>query len=163
MLNEQIFYYLNSLTGKNSIFDGFIVFSARYLIIILFVFCALFLFKISKKTFISLFFALVIATLLTQLFKFFMPINRPFVNREVNLLFEPPYDSSFPSNHAVLAGICAFSLFFYKKKAGILAILAAVLIGLARIFAGVHWPIDVLAGLLLSFLVSLITKRVLIR
>jgi len=161
MLNEKIFYLLNNLSGKNPIFDGFIIFSARYLIVFLFAFCTFFLFKTSKKAIVTFIFALILATLVDQIFRFFLPIERPFIGQEVTLLFFPPQDPSFPSNHAFLASVAAFSLFSYQKKAGVLAILAAVLIGLSRIVAGVHWPIDVLAGFLFGFLVSLVAKKTL--
>jgi undecaprenyl-diphosphatase len=110
-----------------------------------------------------LIFAIVLATLVNQLFRLFLPIDRPFVGRDVILLFYPPQDPSFPSNHAFFASVAAFSLFFYQKKAGFLAILAAISVGLSRIFAGVHWPIDVLAGLFFGFLVVFIVKKILDR
>ncbi|OGD85798.1 hypothetical protein A2Z23_00755 [Candidatus Curtissbacteria bacterium RBG_16_39_7] len=161
MLNEKIFYLLNNFAGKNPIFDVFFIFGARFLIILFFVFCILFLFKISKKAFLTLIFSLVLATLANQLFRFFLPIDRPFVGREVNLLFFPPQDPSFPSNHATLAASVAFLMFFYQKRVGFLAVLIAILIGLARIFVGVHWPTDVLAGLVLGFLVAFAAKKIL--
>lgn len=63
---------------------------------------------------------------------------------------------SFPSGHSmnglVAYGILAFLLYRYaknKKAAGALCVLAAlhiVMIGVSRIYLGVHWPTDVLAG-----------------
>jgi undecaprenyl-diphosphatase len=161
MLNEKIFNFLNSFVGKNPIFDGFIIFSARYLVILLLAFCLTLLFKISKKAIITFLLSLILALLASQLLRFFLPLDRPFVGREVNLLFYPSQDPSFPSNHAVWAGVSAFSLFLYQKKAGILAILMAILIGSARIFAGLHWPTDILAGLLLGLLASFAGKEIL--
>lgn len=54
----------------------------------------------------------------------------------------------FPSDHALLAGVVVYAVYFltpYKKIAGALG-LVAVMMGLARIEALVHTPIDVVAG-----------------
>jgi undecaprenyl-diphosphatase len=73
---------------------------------------------------------------------------RPFyvLPDQVHLLFYKPTDSSFPSNFAaVLFGI-AFPVIFYNKKLGIVLLVIAVLGGFSRIFIGIHYPLDVLAG-----------------
>jgi len=161
MLNEQIFFQLNNLAGRNPIFDDFIIFSARYLIVILFVFCAFFLFRISKKATATFILAVAFAFLADQLFHRFLPVERPFIGREVNLLLPHVKSFSFPSGHVLLAASSAFSLFFYQKKTGLLAILVVVLIGFSRVVGGIHWPLDILAGLLFGFLIALSAKKIL--
>ena len=61
-----------------------------------------------------------------------------------------PTDCSFPSGHA--AGSFAFAAFVLtlNRRAGAIALLIAVLIGLSRIALGVHYPSDVLAGAVLG-------------
>ena len=55
--------------------------------------------------------------------------------------------SAFPSDHAMLWGAIAAAIFVASRAAGIYAFLhAAVLIGLPRIYLGLHYPTDVLAG-----------------
>ena len=61
-----------------------------------------------------------------------------------------------PSGHATFAGALAMAVFLLKKKLSIIFIIGALLIGLARIIAGVHWPVDIVAGYLVGALVSVL-------
>ena len=55
--------------------------------------------------------------------------------------------SSFPSDHAMLWCAVAMGIFLASRPVGAYALLhAVVLIGLPRIYLGVHYPTDVLAG-----------------
>lgn len=67
---------------------------------------------------------------------------------------------SFPSGHALLAFTIASSLYLsgYRRTGGILLVLAT-LVALGRVFAGVHYPSDVLAGALIGVLVSWYLQR----
>lgn len=99
---------------------------------------------------------------------------RPFVTHQVHLLITHPADDSFPSDHAAvsfaLAGTLLFSLpalllSAWKQRLALwqtqgwqrlllpllvmgLALLLACCIGFARVFVGVHYPGDILAGAL---------------
>lgn len=64
-------------------------------------------------------------------------------------------DPSFPSDHAVMAGSVTAGLFLVSRRLGYAAALAAVLMALARVYVGAHFPQDVLAGLLLGATVTL--------
>lgn len=71
---------------------------------------------------------------------------RPFAQHAVNLLFYHPTDSSFPSNAAALGFAIAAGVWFYNRAWGWGLLVMAGLFGLSRIFGGVHYPLDVLAG-----------------
>jgi len=75
-------------------------------------------------------------------------------------------DKSFPSDHTVIAFSLAFSTFlFINKKLGVIFLLAAILIGLGRVMAGIHYPLDVIAGILvaiLSVLIIWIIKQIIV-
>ncbi len=71
---------------------------------------------------------------------------RPFVDLDVNLLFYEPTDSSFPSNAVAAVFGIAFGIWGVNRTMGWLAIGGAGLYGLARVYAGVHYPLDVLGG-----------------
>jgi undecaprenyl-diphosphatase len=66
---------------------------------------------------------------------------------------------SFPSGHALFFFAAAMAIYRYDKKLGILFFAAASLISLARIFVGVHWPSDILAGALLGILTGWLTYK----
>lgn len=65
---------------------------------------------------------------------------------QVNLLFYRPTDSSFPSNFTAMLFALAVPLFFHNRKYGLILAAVALLGGFARIFVGIHYPLDVLGG-----------------
>lgn len=81
--------------------------------------------------------------------------TRPWVLfEEVRRLIPDPGDPSFPSGHSANSMAAAFAILLNgaKKRYGVAAVTLAVLIGLSRLYLGVHFPSDVAAGLLLGVL-----------
>ncbi|WP_431916417.1 phosphatase PAP2 family protein [Micromonospora wenchangensis] len=70
----------------------------------------------------------------------------------------PPGDWSFPSNHATIAGALATAVLLLSPRWGLLAAPLALLAAFSRVFVGVHYPHDVLAGLLLGLAVTLLVS-----
>ena len=64
-------------------------------------------------------------------------------------------DAGFPSDHAVMAGAATAGLWLVSRRLGVFALVATLLMGLARIYVGAHYPQDVLAGFVLGAVVSL--------
>lgn len=80
---------------------------------------------------------------------------RPFV--ELNL-FEIVSESShsFPSAHASIFSAISTVIFFHNKKMGIAFFCTTLVIGLGRILAGVHYPSDIAAGLIVGIVSGLL-------
>jgi undecaprenyl-diphosphatase len=78
---------------------------------------------------------------------------RPFMTIPgIRNLVKPPDDFSFPSGHTASAFLMSLILGHFYPLALIPCILLAGVIGLSRIYNGVHYPGDVLAGMLLGIL-----------
>ncbi len=65
-------------------------------------------------------------------------------------------DWSFPSNHATFAGAAAVAVLWSSGALGLAAVVLALPAAASRVFVGVHYPHDVLAGLLLGAAVAAI-------
>ena len=60
---------------------------------------------------------------------------------------------SFPSEHATAAfGVAFVTLIFLSRSWGLLLTVVAAAIGFARIYAGVHYPSDILGGAVVALL-----------
>lgn len=80
---------------------------------------------------------------------------RPYaVLPHVLVLVSRSTDFSFPSDHAVMAGGVAAGVMLAHRRLGRYTVVAAVLLALARVYVGAHYPLDVVAGLLLGALVT---------
>lgn len=82
----------------------------------------------------------------------------------LEILVSRPHDYSFPSGHSANSLTCAWTLFrLAPKKYGVPALVLAVLIALSRLYVGVHFPTDVLAGVAIGVLLSEVALRALRR
>jgi membrane-associated phospholipid phosphatase len=65
-------------------------------------------------------------------------------------------DPGFPSDHAVMAGAVTAGVWLVSRRLGALAAIAAAVMAFARVYIGAHYPQDVLAGLALGAVVSVV-------
>jgi len=87
--------------------------------------------------------------------KHFIVSPRPFIYFEnLKPLFLHGGMDSFPSGHAMFFGALATSLFFIHKRIGVLYIFVALIVGLARVASGIHFPIDILLGYIFGIMVA---------
>ena len=87
--------------------------------------------------------------------KALVPRDRPSVRYAVpKALVSVPHDHSFPSGHAATSFAGATVLAFaYPRLAPALLVLAAA-VAFSRVYVGVHYPLDVIAGAALGVLVA---------
>ncbi|HBY72869.1 MAG TPA: phosphatase PAP2 family protein [Lachnospiraceae bacterium] len=67
------------------------------------------------------------------------------------------HSPSFPSGHAMVGFASATVLFYYDRRFGIIAYLTASLIAFSRLYLFVHYPSDLLGGLILGVFTALLT------
>ena len=73
-------------------------------------------------------------------------------NSLVDLLIQNPKDYSFPSGHALSSFAAAMAIFMNRRKMGVAALLFAFIMGCTRLYFYVHYPTDVLAGMLFGLI-----------
>jgi undecaprenyl-diphosphatase len=78
---------------------------------------------------------------------------RPFVQGNFTPLLPHAADNGFPSDHTLLAAAIAFATFHFNKKLGLFLLLLAILVGVARILAGVHHVADIAGSIIITGLV----------
>lgn len=145
-MDQSIFHFINGLAGKNSFFDGLGIFLGEYLGYVLVALVLIIFWKRWKKAFFIALSGLLAKFGLVEAIRLFWQRPRPFLAEDVNLLIEKSADPSFPSGHAAFFFAISTAVFLYNKKAGICFLFASVLISVFRVYIGVHWPADVLAG-----------------
>ncbi len=162
-LNDKIFYLFNSLAGENALADSLIIFIGDVLPWILVVFTIFYflLFRKNVKKFAIIAFMVGIASFITQFLKWQIFLHpRPFVVLpDVIQLINISNFDSFPSGHATVFAALAAGMLIYNRKLGIIFAVAALLIGAARIIAGIHYPLDILTGYLIGFVVAILAYR----
>ncbi len=102
-----------------------------------------------------------IALLTNQVISHLWERPRPFVAHAslTHVLSARTTDPSFPSDHAAAAFAIAFAVLAFSGRAGALYLSAATLIALSRIALGLHYPSDVLAGLLVGLGAATLVTR----
>lgn len=87
--------------------------------------------------------------------------TRPFdINTAVQLLVARPTDYSFPSGHTGAAFAAASALYFGRSRLWIFACVPAVLIAFSRLYLYVHYPSDVLVGMMIGIMAGWAASRI---
>lgn len=174
-MNNTIFFSLYSLAHRSESLDRVFIFIADvfpYLVIfltflflvfhheVLFANNPLKAFIQKWKEILLVFFSSALAWFLAYILKLIFHTERPFVLfPQVSALFNE-IGFAFPSGHATFFMALAFALFFNHKKIGYIFIFFALIIGIARIISGVHFPVDILGGFILGYAIAFFLKNV---
>ena len=126
---------------------------------IFFILCTLVMFFFPKwrRTALSSAFALAIGLLICNIIlKPLVGRVRPYDVRGVSIIVDPLGDGSFPSGHALAAFEFAAVMLKRRPKLGVPAVVLAVLISFSRLYLYLHFPTDVLTGIVLGIAFGII-------
>jgi len=154
MINTQLFFAIFGWSHQNPILDNLMIFGAEYLIFVSFaiLFSLLIIGKTTERKVVLLaIFSLVLSASIRWVIQHLYFEPRPFVTFPISTLINHAPDAAFPSGHTTMISSMAFAFWFYKSKLTPFFIFFLIWIGIARIFVGVHYPFDILGGLVLGF------------
>lgn len=82
------------------------------------------------------------------------------IDQAFAMLIERPTSSSFPSTHSAFAFGAATAIFMNYRKAGVAAFIVAALVAFSRLYLFVHFPTDVLCGIVLGIAAGFAAVRI---
>lgn len=156
--NLEGFRFINNLAGHSVWLDRFMIFAADQMGYVLIVSTLVLFWKkdyFKKVILVSWGSAIIARLVFVGLMRYLIYSPRPFLVLEnVNRLMNHQFESSFPSGHTTFYFALATGVYLYNKKIGRIYLVLAGLVGFARVFVSVHWPLDILAGAVLGIVTA---------
>ena len=169
MINVDLFFFINHGL-QNPLFDLIMPFLTELgsfvamlgACVIVFILSIILKKQKVKKIAILCLFSLLLGGLVAFILKAVIFEPRPFITFDnVRLLVAENDPCAFPSGHTT-STFAVISLLVFKlrdKLWSVILILFAIAIGFSRIYVGVHYPFDVLAGMIIGILAAYFTYR----
>lgn len=169
--DEKLFLWINGFVGQYSYLDNAIALVASdYLVPVSLTLSLIGLWFIGgdpdtrKRHQVGLFMSLTsmaLSNLVVSLINIAYYKPRPFDNAEldVSLLFYQPTDSSFPANSIAASMGIAATVWTINRFIGSIMLLIVSLYAFSRIYVGIHYPFDIVAGVAIGGVMTLIVVR----
>lgn len=138
--------------------DYFFIFGAKYLYLLVGVIALVWFWKLpkEKKKEIIIFSIITLPAiyLVSKIGAWLYFDPRPFVADHFTPLIPHDPDNGFPSDHALLVSAIASIIYPFSKKVSAGVWVIAVLVGISRVYVGIHHPVDIVGSVVISALVS---------
>lgn len=129
-------------------YSWLIIFCARYLIFLLPLPALFFLKNKERSLFWRTVLSAFVALAISEILKYIIQSPRP---SDITLgLLGGAEGASFPSSHTSAAMAIACSYWFRSRLLGAVCVFLAALVGFGRVLGGVHYPLDILVGLIVG-------------
>ena len=152
--NFTLFHIINSIAGRNYILDTTIIFAAQYLIYVIGGYLVYLWFARSNYRQEILFagYAALLGLLINFIITLFYFHPRPFMIPTGTVLIAHPLETSFPSGHTTLTSAISLMLLTFRelRSTGAILFVLSLIVGLARIYAGLHFPMDIVGSLFVA-------------
>jgi undecaprenyl-diphosphatase len=115
--------------------------------------------EVARRAAVAAAASVALALLVTHLLAGLIDRPRPFVAHPgtIHPFLAHAADPSFPSEHSAAAFAIAVAVTFRAKAWGALLLVLALVLAAGRVFLGLHYPADVLAGAAVGALTALLT------
>jgi len=158
--NDTLFFSLNSLAGENHFLDLFMILIAKFTP---YAFISILLYLwFTKKQIEALYsgYAATLGIIINQIIGLFYFHSRPFMDHVGLTLLEHKAENSFPSDHTTFTLSIALILINFKntKLLGIITFIFAIWCGIARIYCGVHYPLDIIGSIIVAIITITVIK-----
>lgn len=160
-INYHLFTLVNATPNASKLTIWIATFCAEYLIYFPILIGALCWLKkpVTRDTIYRVIITVIVSLFITTILRITIQSPRPFELAQGTNYLMHINSASFPSKHATVLFSITFSLLYCHKKKIIFFIgaLLSILVCWARIYLGVHWPLDILAAILISFICATAT------
>ena len=126
-------------------------FSPKVMMVLFYGLMPILVLKLDVRIFAFAAFPLLELTLVTK-FRNWVDRPRPFDVLDVTPLENHSSGHSFPSLHCSSSFVITMALFYIHPYLGAAGLFVSVFVALSRLFAGVHYPSDILAGIIIGLL-----------
>ena len=163
-LNLALFHLINQYAGLNPVIDTLAIFAAEYMpVIVILALAILWILKGNNSRDVILYgiYAAIIGLVINYIIGLVYFHPRPFMIGLGTQLFQYPAETSFPSDHTTFMVSIALMLLYFKETRvyGVILLILGLIGGLARVFSGVHFPLDILGSIMVSIISTLIIFR----
>jgi undecaprenyl-diphosphatase len=159
-VNIHLFRYINDLGKQYTFLNIPMILIAEYMVYFLAIATLLLWFSSKKKNrmmvlcaMVSFLFAEIGGKIAGILHSNYQPFEELL---NVNKLIEKAVDNSFPSDHTILFFSICLSFYLFKRGIWLFWVILALIVGISRIWVGVHYPMDVFVGAFIATMSSIL-------
>jgi undecaprenyl-diphosphatase len=158
-LNSKLFFLFHNFSGKNKLLDYIMIFAAEgvFYLTIIFILVLGILEDLGREILLFSFVAIIISFISILVSHIFIKERRPFVRFGFTPLISFYKNLSFPSIHTTIMSVIFFSNLYFGSEWTPLILILLIWVAIARMYIGIHYPIDIIGGIFMGGISSVLT------